>query len=169
MYKIIVIFILTSIQISCISSSKKQYNFPKNHNNVSSYLNLKDQENMDITFLRPFEYKENSLIIVAPQKNIILFERKSDSNLEKSVFDVYDIQLSNDRKDNIEIAFRQGRYRDSDNFNYFINYFSNLLIFRESIKIDKNNFDIIGNIVHDLCVENLNIIDDWTKIHIVKN
>lgn len=168
MYKIIIIFILIFMQISCTPSSEKESNLPKNYDSLLSYLNLKDQENMEIVFLRPFEYKKNALIIVIPQKNIILFEKKSDSNLEKSVFDVYDMQLPNDQEDNIEIAFRQGRYRDSDNFNYFMNYFSNLLIFRESIEIDKNNFDIIKNIVHDLCIEDLNIIDDWTKIHIVK-
>ena len=40
-------------------SSEKKSNLPKNYDNLSSYLNLKDQENMDIDFLRSFEYKKH--------------------------------------------------------------------------------------------------------------
>lgn len=79
------------MQISCTPSSEKESNLPKNYDSLLSYLNLKDQKNLEIAFLRTFEYKKNALIIVIPQKNIILFDRKSDSNLEKSVFDVYNM------------------------------------------------------------------------------
>ena len=168
MRKIIIAFIVIIVQISCSPSSKKEYNFPKNYDNLSSYLNWKDQENMEMAFLRPFEYRKNTFLIIIPQENIVLFERKSDSNLEKSVFDVYDMQLPSNQEDNAELAFCQGRYSNSDQFNYFMNCFSNVLIFRETIEIRENNFDILENIIHGLCVEDLNIIDDWAKIHIAK-
>ena len=168
MRKIIIAFIVIIVQISCSPSSKKEYNFPKNYDNLSSYLNWKDQENMEMAFLRPFEYRKNTFLIIIPQENIVLFERKSDSNLEKSVFDVYDMQLPSNQEDNAELAFCQGRYSNSDQFNYFMNCFSNVLIFRETIEIRENNFDILENIIHGLFVEDLNIIDDWTKIHIAK-
>lgn len=58
MYKIIIIFILIFMQISCTPSSEKESNLPKNYDSLLSYLNLKDQENMEIVFLRPFEYKK---------------------------------------------------------------------------------------------------------------
>lgn len=168
MRKIIIAFIVIIVQISCSPSSQKEFNFPKNYDDLSSYLNWKDQENMEMVFLRPFEYRKNTFLIIIPQENIVLFERKSDSNLEKSVFDVYDMQLPSNQEDNVKLAFRQGRYSNSDQFNYLMNCFSNVLIFRETIEIRENNFDILENIIHGLCVEDLNIIDDWTKIHIVK-
>ncbi|WP_418168521.1 hypothetical protein, partial [Akkermansia sp.] len=118
MKKIIIAFIVIIVQTSCSPSSKKEYNFAKNYDNLSSYLNWKDQENMEMAFLRPFEYRKNTFLIIIPQENIVLFERKSDSNLEKSVFDVYDMQLPGNQEDNVELAFRQRRYSNSDQFNY---------------------------------------------------
>lgn len=168
MSKTIIAFIVIIIQISCSPFSQKESHVSKNYDDLSSYLNWRDQKNMEIVFLRPFEYRKNTLLIIIPQENIVLFERKSDSNLEKRVFDVYDIQLPHNQEDNIEIAFCQGRYRNSDNFNYLMNYFSNVLIFRETIEIKENNFGILKSIIRGICVEDLNIIDDWTKIHIVK-
>ena len=168
MRKIIIAFIVIIVQISCSPSSQKESNFPKNYDDLSSYLNWKDQDNMEMAFLRPFEYRKNTFFIINHQKNIVLFERKSDSNLDKSVFDVYVMQLPSNQEDNVKLAFRQGRYSNSDQFNYLMNCFSNVLIFRETIEIRENNFDILENIIRGLCVEDLNIVDDWTKIHIVK-
>lgn len=168
MYKIIITFILIIMPISCTPSSHKKSNFSKKYDDLPSYLNWKDQKNMEIVFLRPFEYKKHTLLIIIPQENIVLFERKSDSNLKKSVFDLYDIQLPKNQEDNVVIALRQNRYNNLDDFNSLMKYFSNALVFRETIEIEDNNFEIIKNMILDLCIGDLNIIDDWTKIHIVK-
>lgn len=156
------------MQISCTPSSQKESDAPKKYDGLPSYLNWKEQENMEVALLRPFDYKENVLIIVLPQKNIVLFERKSGSNVEKSVFDVYDMQLPDDQNDRNLVIFRQRWYTHSENFNYIMSCFSNPFLFKETIEIEKNNSDIVKEVIQYFCLDDLNIIDDWTKIHIEK-